>query len=318
MLVNVKKSHRDACSRRGFLAAGAAAVASTLPVQAAPKSVPVVIFSKHLQFLRGEELAAAAAELGYDGVDLTVRKGGHVEPARVREDLPRLVAAIRKHGLETPTITTDIVDTQTPYIEDILRTMADLGIARYRWGGFTWDAARPYGAQIEEMKMRVARLAAVNQRYRVCAMYHTHSGIGVVGANIWDLYVLLKDYDPNAVAVNFDIGHATVEGGFGGWINSLRISLPRLRGAAVKDFVWARESSGEWRPKWAPLGEGMVDFAKFFQMLKQAKFEGPLQVFFEYPLGGANDGAAKITIPKEEVYAAMRKDLARVRQWLAA
>jgi len=58
------------------------------------------IFSKHLQFLQGQELAKTAAELGFDAVDLTVRKGGHVEPATVAHDLPPLVTAIRKQGLD--------------------------------------------------------------------------------------------------------------------------------------------------------------------------------------------------------------------------
>src|SRR5438270_571865 len=104
---------------------------------AAPPALKVAIFSKHLQFLTGEELATAAADLGFDGVDLTVRNGGHVEPARVAVDLPPLVTLIRKHGVEVPMITTDIVDADTPHAAEIMRAMATLGIGRYRWGGFT-------------------------------------------------------------------------------------------------------------------------------------------------------------------------------------
>jgi sugar phosphate isomerase/epimerase len=48
----------------------------------------IAIFSKHLEFLEGEELAKGAKEIGFDGIDLAVRKGGHVEPERVRQDLP--------------------------------------------------------------------------------------------------------------------------------------------------------------------------------------------------------------------------------------
>src|SRR3979409_1666273 len=82
--------------------------------QSGPGKLKVAIFSKHLEFLEGEELAKGAAELGFDGVDLAVRKGGHVEPERVKQDLPGLVAAIRQHGLEVPMLTTDIVDADTP------------------------------------------------------------------------------------------------------------------------------------------------------------------------------------------------------------
>ena len=40
--------------------------------------------------------------MGFDGVDITVRKGGHVEPGRVAQDLPPLVKLLRAHNLEVP------------------------------------------------------------------------------------------------------------------------------------------------------------------------------------------------------------------------
>src|SRR2546423_1681783 len=46
------------------------------------------IFSKHLQFLNYNDLAEAAVEMGFDGIDLTVRPKGHVLPERVETDLP--------------------------------------------------------------------------------------------------------------------------------------------------------------------------------------------------------------------------------------
>jgi sugar phosphate isomerase/epimerase len=305
-------------SRRALLSSGAALCASRL--QAAEEKptagkLKVAIFSKHLQFLRGEALAAGAAEIGFDGIDLAVRKGGHVEPERVRQDLPALVAAIRSHGLEVPMLTTDIVDAETPYAEDVLKAMTELGIHHYRWGTFRYDANRPRAKQLEELKPRVAKLAALNSRYQASAMYHTHSGIGLVGASIWDLYVVLKDFDPQAVGVNYDIGHATIEGGFGGWINSLRITGPHLRGVAVKDFLWEKDQRG-WKANFKPLGTGMVHFPQFFSMLAAAHFSGPLQLHFEYPLGGADNGKTSITIPKEEVFTAMKRDLQQLRTYL--
>ena len=110
-------------SRRAVLAAGSVLAARGLAQPNRPK-LKIAIFSKHLQFVEGDELAAAAAKIGFDGIDITVRKGGHVEPERVRQDLPPLVAAIRRHGLEVPMITADIVDAESPHAEEILRVMA--------------------------------------------------------------------------------------------------------------------------------------------------------------------------------------------------
>ncbi len=133
-----------------------------------------------------------------------------------------------------------------------------------------------------------------------------------MGAPIWDLYVLLKDFDPNAVGINYDVGHATIEGGLGGWIDSFRICGAHLKGIAAKDFVWAKGAKG-WQPQWVPLGEGMVKFPEFFKMVAASGFNGPLQLHFEYSLGGAGGGKRELTIPREQVYAAMQRDLGRLR-----
>jgi sugar phosphate isomerase/epimerase len=283
----------------------------------AQTKLKVAIFSKHLQFVQGEELATAAAGLGFDGVDLTVRKGGHVEPASVAKDLPPLVATLRKHGLEVPMVTTDIADADTPFTEDILKASSALGIRNYRFGAFKWDAGKPYDAQLEAMKPRLAKLAALNARYQMCAMYHTHSGVGVVGASIWDLWYLMRELDPKAVGVNFDVAHAVIEGGLGGWIDSFKITGSHLRGIAVKDFAWEKDASGAYRAQWKPIGEGMVKLPELFGMVARTAFAGPLQIHFEYPLGGANSGSRTLTMPKEDVFAAMKKDLDRVRGMLA-
>lgn len=304
-------------SRRTLLGAAASGLlASRSPAATPAGPVKVAIFSKHLQFLQGDALAKGAADIGFDGIDLAVRKGGHVAPDRVAQDLPKLVAIIRGHGLEVPMLTTDIVDAESPHAEDVLRAMHELGIRHYRWGGFKYDYSRPLAPQLEAFKPRVAKLAQLNKTFEATAMYHTHSGTGVVGAPIWDLHIILKDFDPSTVAVNYDIGHATIEGGLGGWIDSFHITGPHLQGIAVKDCVWEKGTNGKWKSEFVPLGKGMVHFPEFFAMVKRSGFNGPLQIHFEYPLGGANDGKAKLSIPEDEVYAAMKSDLRQLRGYL--
>jgi sugar phosphate isomerase/epimerase len=275
----------------------------------------VCIFSKHLQFLSGDELVSTAADIGFDGIDVTVRAGGHIDPARAAEDLPALVSLIRRHGLAVPMVTTDIVDADSANARTVLRTMADLGIRRYRWGGFKYRADQPMGRQFEELHGRARKLADLNREYKVCAMYHTHSGVDLVGAPVWDIFQIVKDLDPNAVGINYDVGHATVEGGLGGWIDSFRYSASHIRGLAFKDFLWQKGEKGIWEPQWVPLGEGMVRFQSFLSLVKQSAFDGPIQLHFEYPLGGADAGKRQLTIDRKQVFAAMRRDLGQLRSY---
>ena len=158
-------------------------------------------------------------------------------------------------------------------------------------------------------------MGELNRKHGVCAIYHTHSG-SEVGAPIWDLWLILKDLDPAVLGVNYDVAHATIEGGLGGWIASLRLVGPWLRGVAIKDFRWERDARGEWRPHWCPLGEGMVNFERFFAQLKESNFSGPVQLHFEYPLGGAEGGARRLTIDRSRVLEPIRRDLELLRRWL--
>jgi sugar phosphate isomerase/epimerase len=297
-------------SRRRFVGAMAAAGANK------SSGLKLAIFSKHLQWAKWDEMAAVANECGFDGIDLAVRKGGHVEPERVAGDLPRAFEAVHNAGLDMPMITAGIVDAQSPHAESVLKTAAGLGIRNYRWGGFKYDDTKPIPEQLATLKSRVKELVDLNRQYNMTAMYHTHSGLEV-GAPIWDLWEILRDTDPKFAGINYDIGHATIEGGLGGWIRSAQLAAPYMRGIALKDFRWAKNARGEWSPEWCAAGEGMVNFSKFITLLKSGQFSGPVQVHYEYSgLGGAEHGNVKLTIPRQEVIAKMKRDVVFYRSKL--
>jgi hypothetical protein len=62
-----------------------------------------------------------------------------------------------------------------------------------------------------------------------------------------------------------------------------------------------------------PLGTGMDDLPQFGNILKEIKFSGPIEVQAEYPNGGANNAADKITLPRAQVLGAMKRDLLALR-----
>jgi sugar phosphate isomerase/epimerase len=300
--------------RRALAGLVSAAIRPPQAGAAEPEGFILCAFSKHFQWASVPEAAQICASLGYEGLDLTVREGGHVLPERVAGDLPKAAEAVRKAGVKIPMVTAGIVDVRSPHAEAIIRTLASLGIRRYRWGGFRYRDGAGIPEQLAEFKPRVAELAAMNKQYGVCAMYHTHSGPREVGASMWDLYLLIKDLDSDAVSVNYDIGHATVEGGYGGWLHSARLLMPYTKGTAIKDFRWTRGRNGDWRPGWCPIGDGMVNFKRYFGMLKAAKFSGPVQLHFEYPeLGGAESGAKTFSVPKDRLLGFFKRDLDAVK-----
>ena len=89
----------ETLSRRRFIqtAAGVAALELASPAVSAQRSAgfrgSLCFFSKHLPRMNARELGRALKALGFDGVDLTVRPGGHVDPKRVAIELPLFVDA---------------------------------------------------------------------------------------------------------------------------------------------------------------------------------------------------------------------------------
>src|SRR4051794_15897571 len=93
-------------TRRTLLGTMAAAPLALAGTSSRPT---LCIFSKHMAQFGHEELARKAKEIGFEGIDLTVRPKGHVEPERAAQDLPRAVEIIRSNGLTVPMITTGLL-----------------------------------------------------------------------------------------------------------------------------------------------------------------------------------------------------------------
>jgi len=298
-------------TRREFVTTTAAAVAASAAVSPglfaqgkAERRFQIIGFTKSFQNLNFEETADTVAEIGWDGVECPVRPEGQIEPERAPDELPNLVAALKKRGKELTLMTTAITSVSQPHTEQLLRAAAKLGIRRYRLGFLKYDLARSIADQLAEIGARLRDLATFNAELGLQAGFQNHSGRDQVGAPVWDLWTMIKDLDPRHMGVCFDIGHATIEGGLSHLIEA-RLVQSHFTAVFVKDFLWERTDNG-WRERWVPLGDGMVE-KSFFKWLKTTSFGGPISQHHEYDHGEGRPMIAK-----------MQKDLKVLREWLAA
>lgn len=291
-------------NRREFLIAASTAAASPLLAQTdsvAPKQ-KISVFTKPFNSLSFNELADRIAEIGFDGIEATIRKGGNIESSAVEDKLPELVEALGKRNLEVTIMTSDINDPNDPITEKVLRAAATLGIQRYRMKYLKYDLSRSVIEQINQWKPRLKDLAAINHDFGVVGLYQNHAGSGTFGSPIWDIDLALEGISPSEIGVAYDIRHATVEGGQS-WPTTFNMIRPRVDTVYVKDFQW----SGN-KPINVPLGKGQVE-KRFFQMMRDSDFHGPISLHEEYL-----DHRKSELVP--EHLAAIKADLAQLKAWL--
>ena len=302
-------------SRRKFIKTTAAGIAGITfgshvlasVISAKEKLHPIHLFTKCLQFLDYDEMAEAVAKQGFDGADLTVRTGGQIFPENVETDLPKAVKALRKVGVDSHMIVTKINNADDPFSERIIKTMANLGIKYYRMGYLDYENEKPVLENLEEFKITFEKLEKLNRKYGVHGGYQNHSGLRL-GGPVWDLYYLLKDRDPEFIGVQYDVRHATVEGG-ASWPLGMKLLAPWIKTTDIKDFVWYKNGNGEWKLRNVPLGEGMIDFDTYFILYKSLNIEAPVSIHFEYDLGGAEHGKTNPAKSRDEIYSWLNKDI---------
>jgi len=285
-------------------------IAQTNPVQN-NKKLEVCIFSKHLQFLDCKTLGEKVAEMGFDGIDLTVRAGGHVEPATVKTDLPKAVAEIEKGGSKVIMLATTIESAKNPLDVNVLEAAAACGIKYYRPAWFKYPTGKPLPESLEMYTLQLKDLSELNKKLGIIGCYQNHAG-DLVGGSLWEVYIILKLVDKQYFGAQYDIRHAMVEGA-NSWVNGLELIHPQIKTIVVKDYKWEK-LNGKWELINVPIGEGMVDFKKFFRMLKDYNINVPVSLHCEYDLGGAEKGNRKISVDPQVVYDAMKKDLQKIQE----
>ena len=299
----------------GLLAAAGARLRGNPAARGRTPAVPdwtYCIFSKHLQWLDYRELGVAVSQLGFDGIDLTVRPTGHVLPEKVRTDLPRAVSAVAESGVRIPTITTAITRPEDAGTREILETASGLGIPFYRLVYYRYPEDKELSDTLAEIRRSLTGLADINRRFRICGDYQNHAGASHFGAALWDLRAALEGLPRRWLGCQFDIRHATVEGGLA-WPTNFRALAGRIHTVVVKDFRW-KETRDGWRVENCPLGEGMVPVGPFLALLLKSGFAGPISLHCEYSLGGAERGRRRLTMDRDRVLESIGKDLATLKR----
>ncbi len=276
----------------------------------------LVMFSKMLQEFSVAEAGDIMKDLGFDGVDLTVREGGHVLPENVATDLEPAVSTLADKGLTVPMISTGITSADEPTTEPIFRAAAECGITRLKLGYWQVKEFGTLRAKIDEARQYLVGISKLATRYGVSANIHTHSGdfLSAMPAVVW---MLIEDHDPAVIGAYADLCHIGLEGGRAGWKQALDLLGDRINMIGVKNAGYFQEKTDDgavrWQGKLVPVSEGLTPFPEAFGYLKQIGFDGPCSFHSEY-----KGGFTFKDMTTDEVIEQTRADLKHLKSVLAA
>jgi len=306
----MKPISRRAFTKKSALALGAIPLA-TIPSHFFESNnsfekLNVNIFSKHLQFLDFKELGDRTTEMGFNGVDLTVRPKGHVLPEEVFNVLPKAIEDIKSSGAKCIMMSTAVNNVNNKTDTNVLKTASECGIKYYRSNWFKYAKNKSMTDSLEDYKVIIKDLSVFNNTHNLIGCYQNHAGTSV-GASLWEIKKILELANLSSFGAQYDIRHALVEGGLS-WTNGLKLIKDNIKTIVLKDFKWG-QVNGIWKPINVPIGKGMVDFISYFKLLKKYTINVPVSLHCEYNLGGAEHGSKTPTISKKDIYKALSKDL---------
>jgi len=256
---------------------------------------PISLFSKPLDSYEYDFMCECVVRSGIEGLDLTVRPGGKVEPRTVDTELPELIVKARKYNLSTEMIVTGITSASDPDTERILKTAASSGVKYYRLGWFDYDFKYGIWETLQKYRSNLIEITELNRKYNIHGGYQNHSGTRV-GGPVWDLHELLRNFPSEFTGSQYDVRHAMVEGA-DTWMIGMRLISSHIKTLAIKDFTW-NSINGKPQPVTVPLGQGMVDWDLFFGMIEELNIIAPITLHVEYPL--LEEGEEKLTLVQKQ------------------
>jgi hypothetical protein len=368
---------------------------------AVPRRLIMDAYTRCLHWIRNaDEIAEVAIEMTCTGVNPTIQNyPGHIDPAKVGQELPAFVKTMEKHGLRVKQVRGGNQTALDATVEAMVATMGQLGVTHYWIGTDNYDLTKPILPQLDAIKLKVERFVKLNEKHGTTLLYHTRAGAGSVGSVVWDLLYVMKDFDPKYVGFHWDTGHMALHGG-NMWELLMRTAGPYVSAMGWKDRGWEQNlgllgegstfpgpqapaaaaggrgggrgaggrggragaagvaapaggrgaapgvdagedgppaggrgggrgggprpiplplagntfaRGGGWSSPQVPMGTGLVDIFRYAAVMRDIGFSGPMELQAEYPNGGSENGADKLTLPRAQVIGSLKRDVLTIR-----
>jgi sugar phosphate isomerase/epimerase len=308
-----RRSFFERAARTGVVVAATKFLSTTTAVaaDAAPSEDLFCAFTESFQSWPIPKVCAKFREIGLDGLDLTVRPGGHIQPENAEKELPGAVTAAKDHGVRILMLSTAINDADKN-AESILSSCAELGIDRVKIGYFPYTDFGTLLKQVDGVRTKLERIANLGQKHDVLPCVHIHSGATIPSSGAI-AYLLLRDFKPGEIGAYVDPMHMTIEGGNDGWRQGLDLLAPWIAISSFKNCIWSkagRDKFGQerWKALKCPVAYGIAPIPDYIASLRKLGYRGLFTLHSEYA-----DANSWKTLTTDECLAQTNADLAYVK-----
>jgi sugar phosphate isomerase/epimerase len=251
---------------------------------------PVNLCTSTLAAFTLEDALRLAQSTGYEGVELRVHGNCHVSLQDLQRRCVEIKRQVEAHQLELRVYNTYFGVNEPGAIEAMIdicsrtgvkyfrATLPLAGVAAVRNRGTDRAIVPSYregmapAELLRTVRLTLKHLARRTKLAGVCALLEIHWG--TVMSSFTSAHALVRDLDPEAIAITFDPANMVIEGKED-WEYGLDLLRDYVANVHIKNASWLRKD-GHWTWQWDGLQQGMVEWPQLFRLLAARGYRGML------------------------------------------
>lgn len=221
-----------------------------------------------------DEIGRMLSQMGFDGVEFSLRNGYQIEPAKAKTGLKELVNVMSHYGVTVTSIA-------GPTDENIFEACAEAKVPIIRILA-PLNLEKGYVPAVAEAKGKIEKLIPLCEKYHVKIGIQHHFGPMI--SHSMELYQLIKDYDPRSVGAIWDSAQSILAGEE--VAQGLDIIWPYLCLVNLKNVFYLRtngpESPAKWQRYFTTGKQGLASWPDIAAYLKKRQYQGAICITHEY------------------------------------
>ncbi len=240
-----------------------------------------------------KEIVGELARLGYKGVEWRVVTVLEKKEEKVSfwegnkctlyletlgEETDYVKKITEKENLEIPNLATYLKVDEFDKIEKVMQAAKIMTCPQIRVNAPAYERGLNYNNLFEETKKTLEKVERLASKYGIKALLELHMGNIIPSASA--AHRLVSSFDPNCIGLIYDPGNMIYEG-YENWQMGMQLLGEYLAHIHIKNASWVIEKKDKngvffWKPTWARLKEGFVNWKEIMDVLKIVDYKGYL------------------------------------------